>query len=130
MRLVPFALSLVILFSPLAANAGGDICLVDFTFGRIFVLTKPRIPKAPGSAAPIAGQMFDAVSLAGVPVAGSVARQTLGRLNFGLTQHLLPCQMNINTDDSLEGSIQYDCNFDGIYEIESEVAPGDCRQVL
>ena len=130
MPLIRFALLFAMLVSPLAAHAGGDICLFDFGNGRVFVFTKPRIPKAPVSAAPIAGQMFDAAVIAGVPVGGTVARQTLGRLNFGLTQHLVPCQMNINTNGALEGTIDYDCNFDGVYESSSTVAPGDCSQLF
>ena len=123
MRIVLLAILFVVLH-PLAASAGGDLCLADSTNGSLFQFTKPRFPKAFGSAAPVAGMMFDATFGSGVPFAGAVGRRTSGGHAIGITPYIYACNIIIWFNAST--LINYDCNLDGDFEATFSVTEVDC----
>jgi hypothetical protein len=124
------ALLLAILCAPIAASAGGDVCLYDSANQTTYVLKKLRIPKKTLDAVPVGGFMINGSATAGIPLSGTLLRQTTGQLIFGLTQHVLECVVYMNVNATLTGQVHLDCDLNGAAEVNSTVAPIDCGLVF
>ena len=113
MALLRLASVLLVLALP-AASSAGKIYLSDDTTQVLYQFEKLKVPKKPDSAAPVAGLAFSISSANALPVSGTIIRDgNTGKIFLGLTRFFQECLVQATLDDSLSGSVSYDCNFDG-----------------
>jgi hypothetical protein len=136
MPLLRSAVLLVTLCVSTAAAAGGYVCLRDSADGAernaAFVLRKLRLPRKPGEAVPVSGFWY----FGGfpheheLPLSGTLIRDLDGHLRLGLTQHFQSCLLAFELDESLVGTVSFDCDFDRVNDKTDPVEPVDCETVL
>jgi hypothetical protein len=118
----------MILCSSTAASAG-DVCLLDDVNGAAFILKKVRIPRRPGDAVPVSGIGLTSTASNGLPVSGTLIRDINGDLFLGLTRHFQRCLIGFVLNESLEGSVSYDCNLDNANDATGSVGRFDCDEI-
>jgi hypothetical protein len=116
----------LILCSATAASAGGDVCLIDPVNEAAFILKKLKVPKRTNEAVPVSGIGITATSANGLPLSGTLVRDANGDLLLGLTRHFQRCLVGFALNESLQGTVSYDCNLDGAADTTASVAPIDC----
>jgi hypothetical protein len=123
---------LVMLVAATAAQAGGNVCLVDTANDAVFVLTKPRVPKQLGAGVPVAGYGETATG-SSLPISGTLLHTPDGNLYLGLTRYFQRCLVSITLQEELAGtgSVAYDCNLDGANDGSSaSIDVVDCDTLL
>jgi hypothetical protein len=124
------ALFLALLLCAGAAQAGGDVCLVDDTNDEAFVLKNLRVPKKPGDSVLVSGFGLNAVSATSLPLDGTLVRDLDSDLLLGLTRHFSRCLIGFVLDANLTGTVFYDCNLDNVNDTSAAVGRVDCGELL
>lgn len=110
LRLLPVLLALAL---PTAA-AAKKICLGDAANEFLYEFPKLKIPKKADTATPLVGLALSGASVNALPLSGTLIRDgNTGKLYLGLTRFFDSCLVTAVLEDTLEGTISYDCNFDG-----------------
>jgi hypothetical protein len=121
--------ALIFLCSATAASAT-DVCLIDPVNEAAFVLKKLKVPKRPNDAVPVSGIGITGTSANGLPVSGTLIRDVNGDLILGLTRHLQRCLIGGVLDESLNGTVSYDCNLDNANDTTGSIALIDCDELF
>ena len=130
MRSIPLAALALILLLSTAASAGGDVCLIDDVNEAAFILKKLKLPKRAGEAVPVSGLGITGTSASSLPLSGTLIRDFDGDLFLGLTRHFQRCLLGFVLDESLNGTVSYDCNLDNANDTTGSVALVDCAALL
>jgi hypothetical protein len=110
------ALLLAVLALPTPSTAA-KVCLSDATNEVFYEFAKLKVPKKGNAAASVVGLAFSATSVNALPVSGTIIRDAnTGSLFLGLTRFFQLCLVNAVLDDTLNGTVAYDCNLDGATE--------------
>lgn len=118
-------------FATAATAAGGDVCLIDSVYESAFVLKRLKVPKRPGDAVPVSGLGFTSTSVSALPLSGTLIRDVDGDLLLGLTRHFQRCLLGFVLDEeTLTGTVNYDCNLDNSSDTTGSVARVDCATLL
>jgi hypothetical protein len=126
MPLLRIVTLLVTLALPSAA-AAGDVCLWDGANEIFYALKNLKVPKKNGGAVPVAGHAVSAVSPFAAPVSGTLIRDPFeGTLTLGLTRYSDRCILTASLDETLNGSMGYDCNLDDVNDATVSVDRVDC----
>lgn len=107
------ALVLLALALPNASTAA-KVCLSDADNQFLYEFAKLKVPKKAGSATAVAGLAYSGTSVNALPLSGTLIRDgSTGKLYLGLTRFFQECIVHAVLDDALNGTVSYDCNFDG-----------------
>ena len=118
------ALLLTLGFSTAAV---ADVCLSDATAGVFFQFQKLKIPKKGGTVVPAVGLEFTQTSVNALPLSGTLLRDgNTGKLYLGFTSYFQECIVNAVLDDTLNGTVAYDCNLDGANDGTHDLSVADC----
>lgn len=130
MRVLALAALALILSASTTASAGGDVCLIDETNEAAFVLKKLKVPKRRGEALPVSGLGLTGTSAGSLPLHGTLIRDFDGDLLLGLTRHFQRCLLGFVLDETLNGTVSYDCNLDNANDTVGTVEVIDCETLL
>jgi len=130
MPLLRIAVLLLTLCFATAAAAGGDVCLIDSGNEAAFVLKRLKLPKRPGDSVSVSGLGLTGTSATSLPLSGTLIRDFDGGLFLGLTRHFQRCLIGFVLDETLSGSVSYDCNLDSANDTTGSVASIDCETLL
>jgi hypothetical protein len=119
-------LAIALLLCSAGAARATDVCLIDEGNEAAFLLKKLKVPKRANEAVPVSGIGITGTSASGLPLSGSLIRDINGDLLLGLTRHFQRCLIGIVLDESLNGTVSYDCNLDNANDTTGSVAPIDC----
>lgn len=123
LRILPVLLTLVL---P-AGSTAAKVCLSDATNGFLYEFGKLKVPKKANVATAVVGLAFSATSVNALPLSGTLIRDgSTGRLYLGLTRFFQECIVNVVLEDTLNGTISYDCNLDGASDGSFEISAADC----
>ena len=124
----PFRIACLLLALALpTASAAARVCLSDDTNQLFYEFGKLKVPKKAGVATPVVGLAFSATSANALPLSGTLLRDgNTGKLFLGLTRFFQECIVNAVLDDTLNGTISYDCNFDGANDGTSTLSAVSC----
>jgi hypothetical protein len=105
------------LLLPLAlatAASAADVCFYDSTNQAFYRFRNLKVPKKSGDVVPLVGQAFTATSANALPLAGTLIRDAnTGNLLLGFTRYFQECIIGAALNETLDGTISYDCNLDG-----------------
>jgi hypothetical protein len=114
MPLLRIASVLLALTLPATSTAAKLVCLSDNSNQFFYQFSRLKVPKKADAATPVVGLAFSAVSANALPLSGTLIRDgNTGKLYLGFTRFFQECIVNAVLDDTLNGTISYDCNFDG-----------------
>jgi hypothetical protein len=120
-------LSVLLLLALPAAATAAKVCLTDATSEQFYEFAKLKVPRKPDVATPVVGLVFSPVSVTALPLSGTLMRDgTTGKLYLGLTRYFQECILNAVLDDTLTGTIAYDCNLDGVSDGSFEIGASSC----
>jgi hypothetical protein len=129
MPLLRIAALLATLCFASAAAAGGDVCLVDSGNQTLLVLKRLKVPKRGGEAVPVSGFAYTSTSTTELPLSGTLVRSGDGDLLLGLTRHFQRCLIGAVLDDTLGGTVSYDCNLDNANDTTGSLVPTSCTSL-
>jgi hypothetical protein len=119
--------SLLLILALPTASTAAKVCLIDDETDFIYEFGKLKIPKKADVATPAVGLAFSAVSANALPLSGTLLRDSnTGKLILGLTRFFQHCIVTAVLDDTLTGTISYDCNLDGTNDGSHPVSAGSC----
>jgi hypothetical protein len=104
----------------------GDVCLLDSANQAGFVLKRLRVPKQGGAATPVTGVGLTATSANLLPLSGTLLRESDDTLLLGLTRHFQRCLIGFVLDETLNGTVSYDCNLDNVNDTTASVTRVAC----
>jgi hypothetical protein len=124
----PFrVLSVLLTLAVPAAATAAKVCLTDATNEWFYEFGKLKVPKKPDVATPVVGVVFSPVSVNALPLNGTLMRDgTTGKLYLGLTRYFQQCILSAVLDDTLNGTITYDCNLDGTSDGTFDISASTC----
>ena len=126
MSLLRIACVLLALALP-SASAAAKVCLSDDTNQLFYEFGKLKVPKKAGVATPVVGLALSATSANALPLSGTLLRDgNTGKLFLGLTRFFQECIVNAVLDDTLNGTVSYDCNFDGANDGTFTLSAASC----
>jgi hypothetical protein len=96
------------------ASTAAKVCLSDATNAFLYEFGKLKVPRKVNVATPVVGLAFSATSANALPLSGALIRDgSTGKLYLGLTRFFQECIVTAVLDDTLNGTVSYDCNLDG-----------------
>jgi hypothetical protein len=124
----PLRVSCVLLALALpTASAAGKVCLSDDTNQVFYEFGKLKVPKKADLPAPVVGLALTATSVNALPLSGVLLRDgSTGKLLLGLTRFFQECIVNAVLDDTLNGTVSYDCDFDGANDGTFTLSAASC----
>jgi hypothetical protein len=109
------------------ASTAGKVCLADATNEFLYQFGKLKIPKKANVATPVAGLAFSATSINALPLSGTLIRDgSTGKLFLGLTRFFQVCIVSAVLEDTLNGTVSYDCDLDGANDGSFELSVVSC----
>ena len=123
LRIVSVLLTLAL---PTASTAA-KVCLSDASNELFYEFSKLKVPKKANVATPVVGLAFSATSVNALPLSGALIRDgNTGQLYLGLTRFFQECIVSAVLDDTLTGTISYDCDLDGVNDGSFELSAVSC----
>jgi hypothetical protein len=109
-----------------AAAAGGDVCLHDDDDAVVYRFTRLKLPKASDVAVPVAGVWYNVGNPNASLLQGAVAHTDDLIWTIGFTRYGTPCVVDALLGPSFDGTLYFDCDFDGSHEVNRAVQRIDC----
>jgi hypothetical protein len=109
------------------ASAAAKVCLADATNQFLYQFGKLKVPKKADVATPVVGLAFSATSANALPLSGALIRDgSTGKLYLGFTRFFQECIVTAVLEDTLSGTVSYDCNLDGANDGSFELTLASC----